>query len=70
MKPLHYLSLFLLPHQFYALSTPSPFGQTTKNVATQVLQGTGATQVDLNQYNLQSLEQIEQEWTAQLVQTS
>ena len=50
------------------LSTPTPFGKTTKNVATQVLQGTGASQVDLNQYNLDSLEEISDEWTCRLVQ--
>eukprot|EP00978_Attheya_sp_CCMP212_P035122 scaffold151055_cov44-Attheya_sp.AAC.2 len=52
-----------------ALSTPSsPSGQTAKNVATQILQGAGAAEVDLNQYNLDSLEQIEAEWKANLVQ--
>jgi len=50
------------------LSTPTPYGQTTKNVATQVLQGTGPSEVDMNKYNLDSLQQIEQEWTANLVQ--
>jgi ferredoxin len=54
---------------FAATSPNSSFDRTTtKNVATQVLQGTGPTQVDLNKYNLKSLEQIEQEWTANLVQ--
>ncbi|CAB9520920.1 Ferredoxin [Seminavis robusta] len=46
----------------------TPFGATTKNVATQVLQGTGEAAVDLNRYNLESLDTIEQEWTATLVQ--
>jgi ferredoxin len=44
------------------------FGPTTKNVATQILQGTGEAVVDMNQYNLESLEQIQQEWKCQLVQ--
>jgi len=56
----------------HALSTPSPqqgpYGRTTKNVATQILQGAGPPEVDLNKYNLESLEQIEEEWTANLVQ--
>jgi hypothetical protein len=50
--------------QTSALSTP--YGKTTKNVATQVLQGTGEPVVDLNMYNLE-LSRIEQEWTANLV---
>lgn len=49
-------------------SNSSPFGQTTKNVATQILQGAGPSLVDLNQYNLKSLDQIEREWTANLAQ--
>mmetsp|Transcript_15898 Transcript_15898/g.43934 ORF Transcript_15898/g.43934 Transcript_15898/m.43934 type:complete len:366 (-) Transcript_15898:147-1244(-) len=49
-----------------AMSTP--FGQTTKNVATQVLQGAGQATVDLNQYNLPSIEDIQNEWTASVVQ--
>lgn len=61
-----------------ALSSPSTppsssrqqFGQdTTRNVATQVLQGTGPAQVDLNVYNLPGgMEEICQEWTLNLVQ--
>lgn len=61
----------LVIFQCHALSSsnaPTPFGQTTKNVATQVLQGTGPIAVDMNKYNLDSLEEIEQEWTANLVQ--
>ena len=50
-----------------ALSSSSPFGSTAKNVATQILQGAGPATVDLNQYNL-PLEEIEQEWKAELVQ--
>lgn len=49
-------------------SSSTPLGQTTKNVATQILQGAGPSLVDLNQYNLDSLEQIESEWTANLAQ--
>lgn len=49
-------------------SLSTPYGKTTKNVATQVLQGAGPAKVDMNQYNLESLEQIESEWTANLVQ--
>lgn len=45
----------------------TPFGQTTRNIATQVLQGTGPAAVDLNKYNL-PYEQIEKEWTAVFVQ--
>ena len=57
-----------------AFSSPSPTPvvirgqQTTKNVASQILQGAGASQVDLNDYNLPSLELIEQEWSCSLVQ--
>jgi hypothetical protein len=57
---------FILATTCDALSTP--YGKTTKNVATQILQGAGPPEVDLNQYNLDSLEQIENEWTANLVQ--
>eukprot|EP00560_Eucampia_antarctica_P008268 CAMPEP_0197824236 /NCGR_PEP_ID=MMETSP1437-20131217/1514_1 /TAXON_ID=49252 ORGANISM="Eucampia antarctica, Strain CCMP1452" /NCGR_SAMPLE_ID=MMETSP1437 /ASSEMBLY_ACC=CAM_ASM_001096 /LENGTH=335 /DNA_ID=CAMNT_0043423781 /DNA_START=48 /DNA_END=1055 /DNA_ORIENTATION=- len=45
----------------------SPYGKTTKNVATQVLQGAGAAAVDMNQYNL-PLDRIEKEWSANFVQ--
>jgi ferredoxin len=48
-----------------ALSTP--FGKTTRNIATQTLQGAGPASVDLNQYNL-PLETIEEEWCAVAVQ--
>jgi ferredoxin len=58
--------LYLLPPECHCLSTP--FGKTAKNVATQILQGTGESVVDLNQYNLDSLSRIEQEWTANMVQ--
>lgn len=51
----------------YGLSTP--YGQTTKNVATQILQGAGQATVDLNRYNL-PLEVVEQQWTANAVQKS
>jgi ferredoxin len=47
----------------------SLYGKTTRNIATQVLQGTGAPVVDLNVYNL-PLSTIEQEWTASFVQKS
>eukprot|EP00980_Cylindrotheca_fusiformis_P001437 scaffold345_cov134-Cylindrotheca_fusiformis.AAC.48 len=45
----------------------APYGKTTRNIATQVLQGAGAAAVDLNQYNL-PLEAIEKEWCAVFVQ--
>jgi ferredoxin len=45
----------------------TPYGQTTRNIATQTLQGTGPANVDLNQYNL-PLDQVEKEWTANYVQ--
>mmetsp|Transcript_42880 Transcript_42880/g.103707 ORF Transcript_42880/g.103707 Transcript_42880/m.103707 type:complete len:329 (+) Transcript_42880:2-988(+) len=48
-----------------ALSTP--FGKTTRNIATQTLQGAGPASVDLNKYNL-PLETIEEEWCAVVVQ--
>jgi len=48
-----------------ALSTP--YGQTTRNIATQILQGAGPATVDLNRYNLPQ-DQIEEEWSAQAVQ--
>ncbi len=44
----------------------TPYGKTTRNIATQVLQGTGPPAVDLDQYNL-PLTQIENEWTANFV---
>ena len=59
-----------------AFSTPSgrpKVGAATtaeepSNKATQILQGIGPVQVDLNQYNLDSLEDIAMEWTANLKQ--
>ena len=48
-------------------SLSTPFGDTTRNIATQVLQGTGPTAFDLNKYNL-PFETIEKEWTAVFVQ--
>ncbi|KAG7367221.1 2Fe-2S iron-sulfur cluster binding domain containing protein [Nitzschia inconspicua] len=47
----------------------SLYGKTTRNIATQVLQGTGPPTVDLNQYNL-PLNVIEKDWTANFVQKS
>lgn len=44
----------------------TPYGQTTRNIATQTLQGAGPATVDLDQYNL-PLDQIEKEWTANYV---
>ena len=54
---------------YYAQSLSSPFlyGDTTRNVASQILQGTGPPGVDLNQYNL-PLREIEEQWTANSVQ--
>jgi ferredoxin len=49
----------------YSLS--SLYGKTTRNIATQTLQGTGPPIVDLNQYNL-PLDSIEEGWTANFVQ--
>jgi ferredoxin len=46
----------------------SPYGETSRNVATQILQGAGPAKVDMNVYNLNDLQTIEQEWTANLVQ--
>ncbi|VEU34846.1 unnamed protein product [Pseudo-nitzschia multistriata] len=50
-----------------SLSQSSLFGKTTRNIATQVLQGTGEPTVDLNRYNL-PLPVIEAGWTARFVQ--
>lgn len=50
-----------------SLSQSSLFGKTTRNIATQVLQGTGVPAVDLNQYNL-PLTVIEEGWTANFIQ--
>lgn len=61
-----YTPLLLSAISCHALSTP--FGPTTKNIATQILQGAGPAEVDLNQYNLPSLRDIEKQWTAQFVQ--
>lgn len=47
--------------------TPSLYGSTTRNIATQVLQGTGPPQVDLNRYNL-PYDDILDEWTVENVQ--
>jgi ferredoxin len=51
----------------FALS--SLYGKTTRNIATQVLQGTGEPAIDLNVYNL-PFEVIENEWIANFVQKS
>jgi ferredoxin len=56
--------LLLAPRLSLALSSSSSFGKTTRNIATQTLQGVGDSTVDLNRYNLASLEDIEKEWTA------
>mmetsp|Transcript_14553 Transcript_14553/g.40434 ORF Transcript_14553/g.40434 Transcript_14553/m.40434 type:complete len:349 (+) Transcript_14553:119-1165(+) len=50
-----------------SLSQSSLFGKTTRNIATQVLQGTGVPAVDLNQYNL-PLSVIEEGLTATFIQ--
>lgn len=44
----------------------TPLGKTTRNIATQTLQGAGPASVDLNKYNL-PLETIEEEWSASFV---
>eukprot|EP00534_Pseudo-nitzschia_fraudulenta_P007746 CAMPEP_0201144238 /NCGR_PEP_ID=MMETSP0851-20130426/6005_1 /ASSEMBLY_ACC=CAM_ASM_000631 /TAXON_ID=183588 /ORGANISM="Pseudo-nitzschia fraudulenta, Strain WWA7" /LENGTH=339 /DNA_ID=CAMNT_0047418893 /DNA_START=77 /DNA_END=1096 /DNA_ORIENTATION=- len=48
-------------------SSSSLFGKTTRNIATQVLQGTGEPAVDLNQYNL-PYSIIQEGWKANFVQ--
>jgi len=45
----------------------SLYGKTTRNIATQVLQGTGVPTVDLNQYNL-PIDVIREGWTVNFVQ--
>jgi ferredoxin len=60
------LSLVCLANFCHGFS--SPYGETSRNVATQILQGAGPAKVDMNRYNLDDLETIEQEWTANLVQ--
>ena len=74
-KCLLYITIFINgnnkkynPKLIHALSTPNPFGSTSKNIATQILQGAGPTLVDLNQYNIESLDRIQNEWTANVVQ--
>lgn len=59
------LTLFGAATLSNGLSTP--FGKTTRNIATQVLQGAGPASVDLNQYNL-PLDTVEKEWCAVFVQ--
>lgn len=53
-----------------ALSSPLPYGDTPKNVASRILQGAGPVAVDLNQYNLPSLQEISSEWTCNFVTES
>ena len=49
-------------------SKPSnQYGDTTRNIATQVLQGAGPASVNMNDYNL-PIDVIENEWTAMFVQ--
>jgi ferredoxin len=52
---------------FPVFSLSSPYGKTTRNIATQVLQGTGLPEVDLNQYNL-PFSTIQDGWKANFVQ--
>eukprot|EP00429_Kryptoperidinium_foliaceum_P000746 CAMPEP_0176018296 /NCGR_PEP_ID=MMETSP0120_2-20121206/8804_1 /TAXON_ID=160619 /ORGANISM="Kryptoperidinium foliaceum, Strain CCMP 1326" /LENGTH=252 /DNA_ID=CAMNT_0017351341 /DNA_START=12 /DNA_END=770 /DNA_ORIENTATION=- len=65
MKLFH--TFVLLQLLVFCSSLSTPYGQTTRNIATQVLQGAGPATVDLNQYNL-PLDQIEDEWTANFVE--
>lgn len=60
-----FLTLAILVGPSSGLS--APYGGTTRNVATQILQGAGPASVDLDQYNL-PLDQVEKEWTANFVQ--
>lgn len=62
---LHYSLVSLLFGWSEGLS--SSYEKTTRNIATQTLQGAGPASVDMNQYNL-PLNQIEEEWTANFVQ--
>lgn len=59
------LSSYYCVHPVFSLSTP--YGKTTRNVASQTLQGTGEPTVDMNQYNL-PLEVMQDGWTANFVQ--
>ena len=52
------------------VSLSSLYGKTTRNVATQVLQGTGEPTVDLNKYNLPFSVIQDDGWTANFVQKS
>ncbi|KAL3924511.1 MAG: hypothetical protein SGILL_001006 [Bacillariaceae sp.] len=61
--------ILLLAGRYSVAALSSLCGQTTRNIATQVLQGTGPPIVDLNQYNL-PLDVVESEWTANFVQKS
>lgn len=65
-KCLHYS--LLAPFLFgWSQGLASPSQKTTRNVATQILQGAGPASVDLNQYNI-PLDRVEEEWTANFVQ--
>ena len=59
------LSSFYNVNPVFSLSTP--YGKTTRNVASQILQGTGEPAVDMNQYNL-PFSVIQDGWTANFVQ--
>ena len=59
------LSSFHNIYPVFSLSTP--YGKTTRNVASQVLQGTGEPTVDLNQYNL-PFSVLQDGWAANFVQ--
>ncbi|GAX19209.1 hypothetical protein FisN_4Lh206 [Fistulifera solaris] len=58
------ISLLLLQP---VLPLSSPFGGTTKNVATQILQGAGPASVDMDLYNIPR-DEIVGEWKANFVQ--
>jgi len=49
-------------------SSSNPFDSTTRNVATQVLQGTGPALTNLNEYNLPNFQSRCDEWTVNIVQ--
>ena len=71
-----WLCVSIEPVQSFSSSTPTPTSRsssglnqdTPSNKATQIMQGTGPVKVDLNQYNLSSLDEILDEWKLTLRQ--
>lgn len=62
------LTLLSHPSCIHVDAFSMPVGQVPSNKATQIMQGTGPVAVDMNQYNLKTLDEILEEWRLNLRQ--